>query len=606
MRCNVLIYHRHDFQNSFVMIRKYLLTSFFLVAIILNSFGQLQDASAYQRALTRLKVIKNDNYLPLSSLDQRKIAFVQLPGNSFETALTYLNKYVPIPKKNILANLDSYDDLILVIPTGLGAPEKEKLSGLLAAKPTTLILLGDSDEDWPAAKAVIRSDTSQAGQAIAAQYVFGGIGEKKDINGIRLGYVPPAVVGMDGAILQDSIRAIVAEGLLEKAYPGAQVLVAHQGKVVYHEAFGYHTYDSLQATQLTDIYDLASVSKVSSGLAALMKWYGEGSFDLDAPLKQYYPDFAKSNKSDIPIRQILAHNARLRPWIPYWQGTLKGNAKYPWRNRWKAGRTNDYRFKRKTLSRDSSEEFSIYLSEGLYQHRDFRQKMMKSIRKTPLNEEPGYVYSGLFFYLLPKIVADQSGMEMEAYLKKTFYHPLGAYTLTYNPLRYFPKEQIIPTEVDTFFRMTQLHGVVHDEGAAMMEGVSCNAGLFSSANDLAKLFQMYMNGGSYGGEQLIAEDAVREFARCQYCKEDNRRGLGFDKPLIEFDPEASTVAEATSPNSFGHSGYTGTFVWVDPDAELLFIFLSNRVHPTRNNRKLYQLGIRPRIHAAIYEALGNK
>jgi len=373
--------------------------------------------------------------------------------------------------------------------------------------------------------------------------------------------------------------------------------------VIYHQAFGYHTYDSTRATQLTDIYDLASVTKVSSGLAALMKWYGEGDFDLEAPLKKYYPDFEGSNKADLPLRKILAHQARLRPWIPYWQGTLRGNAKYPWRRRWKSGVNNDFRFKWATLSPDSSARFPIYLSDGLYQHRNFRQEMMKAIRKSPLNEEPGYVYSGLFFYLLPDIVAEKAGMDYEAYLKENFYHPLGAYTLTFNPLRFYPKDRIVPTEVDTFFRMTTIHGYVHDEGAAMMNGVSGNAGLFSSANDLAKLFQMYMNKGSYGGQQFISEYALNEFAQCQYCPKDNRRGLGFDKPLIEYDARASSVAEAASPNSFGHSGYTGTFAWVDPDAELLFIFLSNRVHPTRNNRKLYQLNIRPRIHTVLYEAI---
>lgn len=588
------------------MIRKYLLTSLFLFTIIWNGFSQLQDASAYQQALGRLQVTKNKGYLPLTSLDKQRLAFIDLPGHPYETALTYVNKYLPVPRKNILADLDSINGIILALPTGLGAPEREKLAGLISVKPTIVLLFGDQVEEWPGAKAVILATASPEGQSLAAQYVFGGIGAQKEDAGIRLGYAPAEIVGMDGKLLRDSIRAIVADGLRQKAYPGAQVLVAHKGKVIYHEAFGFHTYDSLQATQLTDLYDLASVTKVSSGLPALMKWYGEGTFDLDAPLAQYYPAFKRSNKADIPIRQILAHNARLRAWIPYWQGTLKGNAKYPWRKRWEATRTNDYRFKRNTLSQDSSEDYPIYLSDGLYQHRDFRQKIMRSIRKSPLNEQPGYVYSGLFFYLLPEIVANQSGTDIESYLKQTFYRPLGAYSLTYNPLRFFPKEQIVPTELDTFFRMTQIHGYVHDEGAAMMDGVSCNAGLFSSANDLAKLFQMYMNYGEYGGEQLIPEKAVREFARCQYCDEGNYRGLGFDKPLIEYSKAASSVAEAASPNSFGHSGYTGTFVWVDPDADLLFIFFSNRVYPTRNNRKLYQLNIRPRIHTALYEAIQTK
>ena len=354
--------------------------------------------------------------------------------------------------------------------------------------------------------------------------------------------------------------------------------------------------------QLDDIYDYASVTKVTSALPALMKLNGEKKFELDAPLKKYYPDFSRSNKGDIPFRQMLAHNARLRPWIPYWQGTLKKSAKYPWKKKWCGDCTNDYNFRRKTFARDSSEAYPIKIADDLWQYKDFKKQMFKAIRKSPLNEESGYLYSGLLFYLLPDIVADIAGSDFETYLKQNFYHRLGAYTITYNPFRHFPKSRIVPTERDTFFSMQQIHGRVHDEGAAMMGGVSANAGLFSTANDLAKLFQMYMNKGSYGGEQLIAREAVEEFIRCQYCGEGNRRGLGFDKPLIEYDENASSIAKDASPSSFGHSGYTGTFVWADPESDLLFIFFSNRVHPTRDNRKLYQLGIRPGIHQVLYEA----
>lgn len=590
------------------MIRKYTLILCLSLGFLLPSRAQLSDAAAYREAWSTLKLIDPQGQLPLSVMLPQKIAFLSLPEHPYEEAFRYVNKYLPVSRQHLSADLEAGTHLIIALPATLNAARREAVNDLLAAYPNTVLLFGESQssENWPTTGAVIKALDSPAGQALAAQLLFGGVTAADWSAGIRLGYAPPEMLGVDGELLRDSIRAIVSEGLQHKAYPGAQVLVAQQGKVIYHEAFGYHTYDSLRPTQLTDIYDLASVTKVSSGLAALMQWYGEGRFDLDAPLQDYYPDFKRSNKGDLPIRTILAHHARLRPWIPYWQGTLRGNARYPWRRGWQAGITNDYRFRRKTLSRDSSEQFPVYLSEGLYQHRDFRQKMMKAIRKSPLNEAPGYVYSGLFFYLLPDIVAEQAGMDYEAYLKQTFYYPLGAATLTYNPLRFFPKDRIVPTEVDTFFRGTTLHGTVHDEGAAMMAGVSGNAGLFSSANDLAKLFQMYMDGGQYGGQQLISSAAVREFARCQYCEEDNRRGLGFDKPLIEYDPASSSVAEAASTNSFGHSGYTGTFVWVDPDAELLFIFLSNRVHPTRDNRELYLLNIRPRIHTVLYEAIKTK
>lgn len=589
-----------------IMIRKYVLIIGFLMGLIPVSWSQSLEPDAFEKAWSAMEIADPNARLPLPVDDPGKIAFLSSSAEPFSTTFQYLNKYLPLSRYTFSDQLDDYDQLIIAASSVMEEAERRAIEALLESKSAVLLLLGDrpsQQNNWSKAEVLIRANASPEGQALAAQVIFGGVEVGNWSAGSRLGYFPPEIMGVNAGLLRDSIRAIVREGLRDKAYPGAQVLVAYKGKVIYHEAFGYHTYDSLRVTQLTDIYDLASVTKVSSGLSALMKWYGEGRFDIDVPLATYYPDFKGSNKADLPVRKILAHHAQLRPWIPYWQGTLRGNAKYPWRGRWQTGVTNDYRFKWGTLSRDSSARFPVYLSDGLYQHRDFRQKMMKAIRKSPLNEEPGYVYSGLFFYLLPDIVEEQAGRDYETYLKATFYHPLGAHTLTYNPLRFFPKDRIVPTEVDTFFRMTTLHGTVHDEGAAMMNGVSGNAGLFSSANDLAKLFQMYMNRGSYGGAQLISENALTEFAQCQYCQEGNRRGLGFDKPLIEYTATASSVAEAASPNSFGHSGYTGTFAWVDPDAELLFIFLSNRVHPTRNNRKLYQLGIRPRIHTVLYEAI---
>jgi CubicO group peptidase (beta-lactamase class C family) len=192
---------------------------------------------------------------------------------------------------------------------------------------------------------------------------------------------------------------------------------------------------------------------------------------------------------------------------------------------------------------------------------------------------------------------------LEDYLKKTFYRPLGATTLTYNPLRSYPKERILPTERDTFFRRQQVHGTVHDETAAMLGGVSGHAGLFGSAGDLAKLVQLYMNMGEYGGERYMSEAAVREFTRCQYCPEGNRRALGFDKPLIEWNAKQSYVARSASPDSFGHSGYTGTFFWADPQSNLMVIFLSNRVYPDRSHTGISDLNIRPRVQQVVYDAM---
>ncbi|MFT5762998.1 MAG: beta-N-acetylhexosaminidase, partial [Saprospiraceae bacterium] len=406
---------------------------------------------------------------------------------------------------------------------------------------------------------------SKLHQSLAVQLLFGGIGTQKtlevDLNesfkkgsgyiaqgGIRLGYAPPEAIGMDGKVLE-GISSIAQSAIDSGAFPGCQVLVVKDQKVVYHQAWGYHTYEQKQKVQGTDIYDFASLTKVTSALPALMKLQGEGKLILDDPLKNYFPKFENSNKGNLSIRAILAHNAKLKPWIPYWRSTLKKNGKFKWR----------------TFKKKKSKSFPIEITDHLYLHRQYKKRIYKAIKKSPLNEKPGYVYSGLVFYLWPEIVSDMVGEDFETYLKKTFYEPLGASTITYNPADHFPLDRIIPTENDTFFRKVQIHGKVHDEGAVMMAGVSANAGLFGNANDLAKLMQLYLNEGNYGGERFIEESSIREFTRCQYCEEGNRRALGFDKPLIEYDAQASSVAKDVSASSYGHSGYTGTFAWVDPE-----------------------------------------
>jgi CubicO group peptidase (beta-lactamase class C family) len=443
-------------------------------------------------------------------------------------------------------------------------------------------------------------------QSLAAQLIFGGISleDGKEAVGVRLGYSPIASVGMKANILHDSIKYIIEQGIAAKAFPGAQVLVARKGKIIYHEAFGKHTYEGEQKLSPDDIYDMASVTKVSSGLAALMKWYGEDKLNLDAPLSTYLPEAKGTNKADLKMRDILTHQARLRAWIPFWKGTLVGNSRNPWQKNWNNNRNNDYRFKAKTFRLQATKNYSIEVPGGLWLHKKYPDKMASYIFKSPLNAKPGYVYSDFFFILMPRLVKAQTGQEFESYIKTQFYKPLGANTLTWNPLRFFDTTRIVPTERDTFFRMTLLQGNVHDEGAGMLNGISGHAGLFGSANDLAKLMQLYLNKGIYGGERLIGEKAFDEFTRCQFCP-DNYRGVGFDKPLVQYIPGKSSTAKDASPESYGHSGYTGTFVWIDPKEELIYIFLSNRVYPTRESRAIYDLNIRPRIQQSIYDALKN-
>jgi len=410
----------------------------------------------------------------------------------------------------------------------------------------------------------------------------------KSLSG-KLKTVNPADLGIDALALETGIRSIILEALDSAAFPGCQILLAKGGKVFYEESFGYHTYDSLLPVKNSDIYDLASVTKTTAATLSLMKLYDQGLFDPNQTFGHYFPDIAKGKKKKMVMRDVLAHQAGLRAWIPYWSESQKKNGKY----------------KRNTVSKDSSANFPYRISEsGLFLHKDYRTRQIyKMIRKSKVSKQKNYLYSGLSFYLYPELVQRITGKSFDQFLADEFYEPLGAETLGFNAGEQFDMERIIPTEVDSFFRMQTLQGVVHDEGAAMMLGVSGNAGLFSNARDLAKVYQMLLNDGTYAGEQYLKPTTVEEFTRCQFCETGNKRGMGFDKPLIEYNPVRSSVAMDASPESFGHSGYTGTLVWADPANDLLFIFLSNRVHPTRNNRKIYTLNIRPRIHNLVYDLL---
>ena len=592
------------------------------------------DTTAYYDALNNVwPIINRDTPLPLQGLDTLRPAFISSGLEDDRVLWQTLNTYVPVGRlhlkdKELVCSWPDFPKRKDDFNVAIIAIHKEKSNDPVLRKavsllkiPVIYIYFGKPVPDKNGAQrsaftSIINKEDTPWAQSLSAQLIFGGVHCEDTYKRVHffkpdhksskecqlLSFAPPTVMGMNADLMEDSIAAIIQDGLAHNAFPGAQVLVAKNGVIIYHKAFGFHTDQQQQEVRLTDIYDIASVTKISSGLAALMRWHGEGQFELDAPLEKYYPD-VKGKKKELTYRNILAHNARLRPWIPYWQNTLKGNGRYPWSGARDPQRINDYKFRKNTFARDSSENFPIYIADDLWQHRDYKVKMMKAIMKSPLNKEGGYRYSGLFFYLLPELVTQKSGMDFETYLQKTFYQPLGAYTLGYNPLKRFDLDQIIPTERDTFFRMTQIHGHVHDEGAAMMGGVSCNAGLFTNAYDLAKLQQMYLNYGSFGGQQFIAEESLKEFTRCQFPEADNKRGLGFDKPLLEYDANKSSVAEAASANSFGHSGYTGTFTWADPDSGLLFIFLSNRVFPSRTNRGIYTQNIRPRIHSTLYQAM---
>jgi beta-N-acetylhexosaminidase len=439
-------------------------------------------------------------------------------------------------------------------------------------------------------------------QDLVSQLIFGGIGAKGSLpvhvssqfsmgdgletsGGLRMAYSQPEALGMETENLS-SIDSLVHLAIRERAIPGAQVLVAKEGKVFYHKAFGYHTYDSLQEVRIDDLYDMASITKISTSLAAFMHLKGLGKFDENNTLGTYFSRARGTNKENLQYRDILTHQARLRSWIPFWQSTVRKSGRFKWY----------------TMKSDSSRRFPIRVADDLFIHRKYDRKIYKEILDSPLNPEPGYVYSDLSFILAPKVIEEITGEPFFEYLDNHLYGPLGAGSLTYNPYKYYPMSRIVATEVDELFRKQLLHGTVHDEGAAMLGGISGHAGLFGTSNDLAKLMHLYLYDGSYAGQQLIAPGVVHDYSKCVFCEQGNYRGMGFDRPNKPGDPNGNAAPSAPE-SSFGHSGFTGTYTWIDPEKEMVYVFLSNRVYPSRENRKLYQLNIRTEVLEKVYEAL---
>ncbi len=434
-------------------------------------------------------------------------------------------------------------------------------------------------------------------QQAAAQVLFGGISAKGQLpvtasekfkSGMglttpspsRFKYTFPEEVGIESAYLS-AIDSIALEAIGDKAMPGCQVLVAKNGKVIYNKAFGKATYNA-NPVRTTDIYDLASITKIAATTISLMRLYDERKFQLNRTLGDYISGLESSELKNLVVKDVLLHQAGLKSWIPFYMNTLADSV-YP-----------------KYYSKEKTDPYIIEVAKEMYMNKAGIDSIYRQIFTSKLNPKKDYLYSDLGFYLFRNIVEKLSGETFENFTGRTFYMPLGLSTMTFNPLKKFPAERIVPTENDKTFRKQLLQGYVHDPGAAMLGGVCGHAGLFSDANDLAILMQMLLNRGEYGGERYLNPTTVSLFTRKQETK--NRRGLGFDKPEPDIYKPKSTATDA-SPRTFGHSGFTGTCVWADPDHELIYVFLSNRIHPSADNQKLIQKNIRTVIHQAIYDAM---
>ncbi len=404
----------------------------------------------------------------------------------------------------------------------------------------------------------------------------------------RLGYSIPERVGMKSQTLR-VIDNICLRAIEDHTMPGCQVLVAKDGKVIFDKAYGYMTYDTLEPVTTHTIYDLASVTKVSATLQAIMFLHERGLLDVNEQVSKYLPELVGTNKENILVRDVLMHQAGLVAFQSHWDRTITRQGWLP-----------DY------YSPEKSDKYSTEVTPGMYGSSSLRDSIWhwtiesRLLRKPAFQEKYNFEYSDVSFYMLHKIAERLLNQPIDQFLKQNFYDPLGADELLFNPLCAYGQECIAPTERDMFFRRSLIRGTVHDQGAAMMGGVAGHAGLFGTANDLAMLMQMNLQKGYYGGRRYFMDNTLPTFTKA-YNK-GNRRGLGWDKPRSD---GGGQVSEYASRNSFGHTGFTGTIVWVDPDENLVYIFLSNRVYPNPDNNKLARYGIRKRIQDWVYKSIVN-
>lgn len=381
------------------------------------------------------------------------------------------------------------------------------------------------------------------------------------------------------------IDSILEDALAKKAFPGAVVLAVQNGKIIYQKAVGKMAHNSNQSMSSDAIFDLASVTKISATTISVMKLYEQGKLDLTKTLGDYLLWTKGSNKENLVIKDLLLHQAGLVPFIPFYREVIDTITGIP---------------NPELFSATLNSNYSIRVAENIYLKKSWNDTMLQRILQSPLTTNGNYVYSDNDFILLGKIVEAISGMSLDQFVQKNFYSKMGMESAGFTPRRRFGLNKIVPTEVEKHFRKQTIHGDVHDEGASMFGGVSGHAGLFSNAYDLSMLYQMLMQGGLWNGERYLQKQTIEKFTT--YGSPNSRRALGFDKPekdnATRKDPYPS---KEVSLQTFGHTGFTGTCVWVDPEKKLVYIFLSNRVNPTRNNSLLSQLLVRGKVQDAIYK-----
>ena len=566
-----------------------------------------------------------EDLLPLGRLDIRKIASLSI-GDEGQEFSTYLNQYTQvdhftIPKAlgesahyNLMKKIEDYDVVVVGLMGITNSPKRNfgiapgdisLIQSLEKRQQVVTVLFGNvyaAKNLEGLSHVVLAYENSPFTQKLVPQIIFGARPAKgilpvsvstqftQGVGGFlnsqnRLAYGSPESVGMDSKKL-DKIDEVAATMIENKAAPGARVLVVKDGVVIFDRSYGHLDYEKTAPVTSETVYDLASVTKVAATTLAAMFLHSRGELDISKSVGDYLPELKTTNKGPLILKDVLVHEAGLKAFIPHYNKTLA------------SGKWNPIYYQ------DSlSQDYSLPISNAMYGRNSLRDSLWKWTVESELLPKPhSYVYSDLTMYFMQEIIERIVNQPLNEFLEQQFYAPLGLQTLTFKPFEKLPLQIIAPTEKDQTFRNRQIQGYVHDPGAAMYGGVAGHAGLFGTAQDLAVIMQLLLNRGRYGDVALLQPETIDAFTKRQSTR--SRRGWGWDKP----DPEkgkGGSAGKLAPKSTFGHTGFTGTCVWADPENKLSYIFLSNRVYPSASNTKLLDMGIRTKIHDLIYEAIKN-
>lgn len=583
-----------------------------------SSKNQALEYELYENAIT---VLKNENsVLPVQELENQKIAYVKMGDATNSSFVATLKKYAEVTEIAD-GNLDSLQLKLQPFTTVIigyhksntafknyefTAEELSKLAFLARNNKVILDVFGSPYSLLPIANfdglegLVISYQNSAIAQEVSAELIFGAISSKGKLpvtvsadffagTGLSteklnvLGFTAPENVGMNPVILS-KIDGIAQKAINGRMAPGMQILVARKGKVVFQKSYGSHTYNNDVKVLNTDLYDVASLTKILSTLPNAMLQYDAQKINMETRLDSMLPIFKNSNKKDIRFKELLSHYARLQPWNPFYKATIDKN-----------GNPLDAYYRKV-----NGAPFSTKIADSLFLRDDYHDTIMKIIADTKLLPQKGYKYSDFTFIILKEYLEKLTGKKLDELSSENFYKPLGANNTMYNPLEKVNKNRIAPTEIDSYFRHQTIQGYVHDMGAAMEGGIGGHAGIFSNSVDVAKIMQLYLQKGNYGNRQYFSKKTFDDFNTCYFCAEGNRRGVGFDKPQLG---SSGPTCGCASMTSFGHTGFTGTMAWADPETEIVYIFLSNRTYPGDSVNKLSKENIREDIQEIIYDSI---